>query len=106
MFDSQAFQFHAVALGLGKLFILTCFCVLIQRNTWHYSFYFFISYTLPVLLQKYQLLASPGHQQRTTPHNMAPHHSVMSCMRVCRKQALSRVKYYYYVINSKIQQQQ
>jgi len=28
------------------------------------------------------------------------------CMRVCRKQALSRVKYYYYVINSKIQQQQ
>jgi len=32
--------------------------------------------------------------------------SVMSCMRVCRKQALSRVKYYYYVINSKIQQQQ
>jgi len=31
---------------------------------------------------------------------------VMSCMRVCRKQALSRVKYYYYVINSKIQQQQ
>ena len=29
---------------------------------------------------------------------------VMSCMRVCRKQALSRVKYYYYVINSKIQQ--
>jgi len=31
---------------------------------------------------------------------------VMSCMRVCRKQALSRVKYYYYVINSKIPQQQ
>jgi len=31
---------------------------------------------------------------------------VMSCMRVCRKQALSRVKYYYYVINSQIQQQQ
>jgi len=31
---------------------------------------------------------------------------VMSCMRVCRKQALSRVKYYYYIINSKIQQQQ
>ena len=31
---------------------------------------------------------------------------VMSCMRVCRKQALSRVKYYYYVINGKIQQQQ
>ena len=27
---------------------------------------------------------------------------VMSCMRVCRKQALSRVKYYYYVTNSKI----
>jgi len=23
-------------------------------------------------------------------------HCVMSCMRVCRKQALSRVKYYYY----------
>ena len=29
---------------------------------------------------------------------------VMSCMRVSRKQALSRVKYYYYVTNSKIQQ--
>ena len=29
---------------------------------------------------------------------------VMSCMRVCRKQALSRVKYYNYVTNSKIQQ--
>jgi len=31
---------------------------------------------------------------------------VMSCMRVCRKQALSRVKYYYYATISKIQQQQ
>jgi len=31
---------------------------------------------------------------------------VMSCMRVCRKQALSRVKYYYYTTISKIQQQQ
>ena len=31
-------------------------------------------------------------------------HVVMSCMRVCRKQALSRVKYYYYVTISKIQQ--
>jgi len=31
-------------------------------------------------------------------------HFVMSCMRVCRKQALSRVKYYYYVTNSKIPQ--
>ena len=30
--------------------------------------------------------------------------SVMSCMRVCRKQALSRVKYYYYATISKIQQ--
>jgi len=29
---------------------------------------------------------------------------VMSCMRVCRKQALSRVKYYYYATISKIQQ--
>jgi len=29
---------------------------------------------------------------------------VMSCMRVCRKQALSRVKYYYYTTISKIQQ--
>jgi len=29
---------------------------------------------------------------------------VMSYMRVCRKQALSRVKYYNYVTNSKIQQ--
>jgi len=35
-----------------------------------------------------------------------PSNTVMSCMRVCRKQALSRVKYYYYVINGKIQQQQ
>jgi len=30
--------------------------------------------------------------------------AVMSCMRVCRKQALSRVKYYYYATISKIQQ--
>jgi len=30
--------------------------------------------------------------------------SVMSCMRVCRKQALSRVKYYYCATISKIQQ--
>jgi len=29
---------------------------------------------------------------------------VMSCMRVCRKQALSRVKYYYYATISQIQQ--
>ena len=29
---------------------------------------------------------------------------VMSCMRVCGKQALSRVKYYYYATISKIQQ--
>ena len=29
---------------------------------------------------------------------------VMSCMRVCRKQALSRVKYYYYTTIRKIQQ--
>ena len=30
---------------------------------------------------------------------------VMSCMRVCRKQALSRVKYYYYVTNKYSKQQ-
>ena len=30
--------------------------------------------------------------------------TVMSCMRVYRKQALSRVKYYYYATISKIQQ--
>jgi len=35
---------------------------------------------------------------------LKPHHVVMSCMRVCRKQALSRVKYYYYATISKIQQ--
>jgi len=33
-----------------------------------------------------------------------PMYCVMSCMRVCRKQALSRVKYYYYATISKIQQ--
>ena len=36
--------------------------------------------------------------------HLNPVNIVMSRMRVCRKQALSRVKYYYYVINSKIQQ--
>ena len=33
------------------------------------------------------------------------HSGVMCCMRVCRKQALSRVKYYYYVTNKYSKQQ-
>ena len=41
---------------------------------------------------------------RTVLQAVVKANSVMSCMRVCRKQALSRVKYYYYATISKIQQ--
>ena len=52
-----------------------------------------------VFIHSLILLATYGHKGL-----LQSAYSVMSCMRVCRKQALSRVKYYYYVINSKIQQ--
>jgi len=39
-------------------------------------------------------------------HVVASYYIVMSCMRVCRKQALSRVKYYYYVTTATYSKQQ
>jgi len=53
---------------------------------------------------KLTLESGTNPTNRNTTACFSIHYSVMSCMRVCRKQALSRVKYYYYVTNSKIQQ--
>jgi len=60
-------------------------------------------YIYDVVIKKFTFAISSRDEYPVTVYNS---NTVMSCMRVCRKQALSRVKYYYHVINSKIQQQQ
>ena len=73
---------------------------LITEHTTHITGYATVTETMSALA------AAVPYRKNGAVFTNACHVCVMSCMRVCRKQALSRVKYYYYVINSKIQQQQ
>ena len=70
----------------------------------HVTIIFVVSVGLSVCLSVCLFVCAEFFSAVFDPISIKLGHVVMSCMRVHRKQALSRVKYYNYVTNSKILQ--